>query len=182
VIRVAILTISDSAIAGTRQDLSGPVLIDRCSELNWQVLETSLVPDDRSAISRQLTDWADSGTVSLILTTGGTGVAPRDVTPEATRAVLDREIPGIAELMRLRGLDQTRFSALSRAVAGSRRRALIVNLPGSPRGAVYSLKIIEDLIPHVVQLLEGDTQHEDSHDAKLSLAVETRRAGEASEN
>lgn len=158
-IRVAILTISDSAARGAREDLSGPALRQRCRELGWPVAETATVSDDQSAIARQLGDWADASTASLLLTTGGTGVAPRDVTPEATRSVLDREIPGLAELMRSRGLEQTKFSVLSRAVAGTRKSALIVNLPGSPRGALHSLSVIEALVRHIIDLLEGRTAH-----------------------
>lgn len=158
-ITAAILTISDSAAAGTRADLSGPALEQRCKELGWTVAARAVVPDEPAAISAQLQQWADTSAASVLLTTGGTGIALRDVTPEATRAILDREIPGIAELMRMRGLEQTKFSVLSRAVVGIRRRSLIVNLPGSPRGAVHSLGTVESLIPHVIDLLEGRTQH-----------------------
>jgi molybdopterin adenylyltransferase len=158
-ITVAILTISDSAARGIRQDLSGPALQQRCKELNWQIVTTGIIPDDESTISTQLREWADNSVASLILSTGGTGVASRDVTPEATRAVLDREILGLAELMRTKGLEQTKFSVLSRAVAGTRKSSLIVNLPGSPRGAVHSLQAIEHLIPHVIDLLEGRIEH-----------------------
>jgi molybdenum cofactor synthesis domain-containing protein len=159
VIRVAILTISDSARAGTREDASGPALRARCEELNWQVVHTEIIPDEQAMISERLEVWADQGLASVILTTGGTGVSARDITPEATRAVLDREIPGIAELQRAKGLEQTRFSILSRAVAGTRKQTLIVNLPGSPKGAVHSLAVIENVVPHVVDLLAGKTEH-----------------------
>lgn len=158
-IRVAILTVSDSVVAGTREDLSGPALKKRCEELNWPVVESDAVADEEKAISERLKIWADNGLASVILTTGGTGVSPRDVTPEATRAVLDREIPGIAELIRSKGLEQTKFSAVSRGVAGNRKKALIVNLPGSPKGALYSLGIVEGLVPHIIDLLAGRTEH-----------------------
>ncbi|MBV9158519.1 MAG: MogA/MoaB family molybdenum cofactor biosynthesis protein [Acidobacteriaceae bacterium] len=158
-IRVAILTISDSAASGMREDRSGPALYQRCQELNWSVSARSVVPDGEDAIASQLKAWADNSTASLILTTGGTGVAPRDVTPEATRRIIDREIPGIGELMRMKGLEQTKFSVLSRGIAGVRKATLIVNLPGAPLGALHSLAVIEDVLPHLVDLIEGRTEH-----------------------
>lgn len=158
-IRVAILTISDSASRGLRADASGPALEQRCRELGWEVVERQTVADDKDAIAGQLRAWADSNAASLILTTGGTGIAARDITPEATRGILERELPGIAELMRARGLEQTRFSALSRAVAGTRGRTVIVNLPGSPRGALHSFDAIQGLVPHCADLLSGRTEH-----------------------
>lgn len=158
-IRVAILTISDSAASGAREDLSGPILQEHCEKIGWQTVATAVVRDDANAIAEQLSAWADSATASLILTTGGTGISPRDVTPEATRSVIDREIPGLAELMRAKGLEQSKFSPLSRAVAGWRKTTLIVNLPGSPRGALHSLQTIADLVPHMIDLLKSRTQH-----------------------
>lgn len=157
-IRVGILTVSDSAVAGTRDDLSGPALRKRCEETGWYVIKTEAVPDEVDVIASTLREWTDAG-ASLILTTGGTGIAARDVTPEATRSVLEREIPGLSELMRAKGLEQTIYSALSRAVAGTRGKTLIVNLPGSPKGALFSLGVIEKLIPHCVDLLSGKTGH-----------------------
>jgi len=159
VITVAILIISDSAVAGTREDASGPALRSRCESLGWKIATSGGVPDDPTAIASRLRDWADASVAMLILTTGGTGVSPRDVTPEATRSILDREIPGLGELMRAKGLEQTKFAPLSRALAGSRKQSLIVNLPGSPAGAVYSLGVIEGLIPHIIDLLAGKTEH-----------------------
>jgi molybdenum cofactor synthesis domain-containing protein len=159
VISVAILTISDSAMAGKREDVSGPALKHRCLELKWQVAVTQLVADDEQVIRFTLADWADREMADVILTTGGTGISPTDVTPEATRAVLDREVPGVAELLRSKGLEQTKFSVLSRALAGSRKQSFILNLPGSPKGAVFSLGLVEGLIPHVVDLLHGRTGH-----------------------
>jgi molybdopterin adenylyltransferase len=160
-IRVAVVTVSDSAVAGARQDLSGPAVRDRAQSFGWTVSETQLVPDESPQIADLLRRLADSGDVSLILTTGGTGVALRDVTPEAMRGVIEREIPGIAELMRSEGLKFTPMAALSRGLAGVRGRTLIVNLPGSPGGAVQSLDAIAKLVPHVLELLAGRTEHTD---------------------
>jgi molybdopterin adenylyltransferase len=159
VISVAVLTISDSAASGAREDLSGPALRERCRALHWQVVATGKLPDDAPLIAAQLREWADESVASLILTTGGTGLSPRDNTPEATRYILEREVPGLAEVMRSRGLEQTPYSSLSRAVAGTRKQTLIVNLPGSPKGALFSLSAIEHLIPHAIELLQGKTEH-----------------------
>ncbi|MBV9301900.1 MAG: MogA/MoaB family molybdenum cofactor biosynthesis protein [Acidobacteriaceae bacterium] len=158
-IRAAILTVSDSVAQGTREDLSGPALARRCNQLGWPIVAKAVVPDDEQAITQQLRNWADASITSIILTTGGTGISSRDITPEATRNVLDREIPGIAELIRMKGLEQTKFAVLSRGVAGSRKQTLIVNFPGSPTGAVHALDVIAGLIPHVIDLLEGRTAH-----------------------
>ena len=158
-LQVAILTISDSAKAGTRVDVSGPALQEHCSALGWETMAKAVVPDEGHLIAKCISEWADAGAADLILTTGGTGVASRDVTPEATRSILEREIPGLGEFIRMKGLDQTKFSILSRGLAGSRKQALILNLPGSPSGAVFSLQCIEHLIPHIVKLLHGDNEH-----------------------
>jgi molybdopterin adenylyltransferase len=156
VIRVAIVTVSDSAVAGTREDRSGPAVRERVAALGWEATEARLVADDRDLIS-ELIEALDA--VDVILTTGGTGVAPRDVTPEATRAVADREIPGFGEVMRGEGRKSTPLAALSRGGGFSRGTVLIVNLPGSPRAAVESLDAVAGLIPHVVDLLHNRTEH-----------------------
>lgn len=158
-IRTAILTVSDSVAKGTRDDRSGPNLKQRVEALGWQVSDLAVVCDEIADISARLASWADGGTVDLILTTGGTGIAIRDVTPEATRVVIDREIPGIGEMMRSEGRKATRLAPLSRSMAGTRGAVLIVNLPGSPKGAMESLDAIADLIPHMVDLLHGKTEH-----------------------
>lgn len=155
----AVLTISDSSSAGKRPDKSGPAVRERLELLGWSVSVTEIIPDEAAQISRRLATLADGGQVAAIFTTGGTGVALRDVTPEATRAILDREIPGFGELMRIRGREFTPLATLSRSLAGTRGPVLIVNLPGSPKGAVESLDAIVELVPHVLELLKGRTDH-----------------------
>ncbi len=155
----AVLTISDSVSAGARTDRSGPAVRDRLEQLGWRVTVMETIPDEELEIRGRLATLADGGQVAAIFTTGGTGIAARDVTPEATRAVLDREIPGLSELMRSRGRESTPLAVLSRSVTGTRGSVLIVNLPGSPRGAVESLDAIVELVPHVLELLGGRTEH-----------------------
>ncbi len=158
-IRVAIITISDSAVAGTREDRSGPALEHRVHELGWSVTVRKLVRDEVHEIGRELAALADSGEIDVVLSTGGTGIAPRDVTPEAARSVAQREIPGFGELMRAEGRKSTPFAPLSRSAAYISGATLILTLPGSPRGAVESLNAVADLIPHAVNLLHGRTEH-----------------------
>ena len=153
--RVAVLTISDSVAKGEREDLSGPAVVAFCRGLGWEVTSSLRLSDDAPSIREGLRELADSGRVDLVLTTGGTGIGPRDNTPEATQAVADRVIPGIAAEMRRKGLEKTPTAILSRAVAGARAKTLIVNLPGSPKGAVESLEAVAHLLPHAVHVLHG---------------------------
>jgi len=158
-VRAAVLTISDSSYRGERADVSGPALRAKVEENEWKVLINRVLPDDHDLIVAALREIARDGGVDLILTTGGTGVAPRDVTPEATRAVIDREIPGIGETMRRVGQAKTPRAVLSRATAGLIGRVLVVNLPGSPNGALESFEAVAGLIPHIVDLANGRTVH-----------------------
>lgn len=158
-VRVAILTISDGVAAGGRMDRSGAAIAAWAAHEGHVVAAHELVPDDRAAITRALARLADAGTVDVVLTTGGTGFTQRDVTPEATRAVIERDAPGIAEAIRSQGAAQTPFAMLSRGVAGLRGAVLIVNLPGSTSGVRDGLGVLTPALRHAVQLLRGiDTQ------------------------
>lgn len=148
-----VLTISDSASRGEREDKSGPTVVAELEKLGCRIAATEIISDDRELIAARLRAYAGRSDVNLILTTGGTGFAPRDNTPEATRDVIEREAPGLAELMRLKSLDSTPLAPLSRAVCGIRGRTLIVNLPGSRRGAVENFTAIRSSIPHAIGLL-----------------------------
>ncbi|MEI9813991.1 MAG: MogA/MoaB family molybdenum cofactor biosynthesis protein [Acidobacteriota bacterium] len=161
-IHVAIITISDSAVAGTRADLSGPAVEAKAVELGWTVINKLILPDEEEQIAKVLRELADAGELGVIMTTGGTGLSPRDVTPEATSQIADRDIPGFGELMRAEGLKKTRFAPLSRGGAWTRGSTLILNLPGSPTGAVESLVAVAHLVPHAVDLLAGRTEHKRS--------------------
>ncbi len=153
--RVAVLTISDSVARGERVDLSGPAVVQRCRDLGWEVTSSLKCSDDPGQVRSHLRQLADSRRVDLILTTGGTGLGPRDSTPEATLDVADKVIPGLAEEMRRQGLAQTPTAILSRGVAVVRHYSLILNLPGSPKGAVESLDALAQLLPHAIQVLNG---------------------------
>lgn len=154
---VCIVTISDSVASGTREDLSGPALEQRANELGWNIIEKAVIPDEKAIITETVIGLC--GICDVVLTTGGTGLAPRDVTPEAVRMIADREVPGFGELMRSEGIKSTKFAALSRGGAITRGVTLIVMLPGSPRGAVQSLNAVVELMPHAVDLLHGRTEH-----------------------
>jgi molybdopterin adenylyltransferase len=162
-LQVGILTVSDRSARGERADASGPALERLVSEQGWQVVEKEIMPDDRQALSDILTIWSESGHLDVILTTGGTGFSQRDVTPEATQAVIERAAPGLVEAMRAASLRVTPHAMLSRATAGIRRQTLIINLPGSPKAAVENLQIVLPVLEHAVQLLRGDPQAEAGH-------------------
>jgi molybdenum cofactor synthesis domain-containing protein len=152
-IRAVVLTISDSASRGAREDLSGPAVVSELQSLGAEIVATEILPDEREGIAARLRHYADVGAANLILTTGGTGLGPRDVTPEATRDVIEREAPGLAELMRAESVKITPLGALSRSVCGARSRTLIINLPGSVRGARENLQAIARLLSHAIALL-----------------------------
>ena len=153
----AVLTVSDSCSRGEKEDASGPAVAATLEKHNFQIVARDVVADDRPAIQQKLIELCRSA--RLVVSTGGTGVAPRDVTPEATVAVCDRVVEGIAEQMRLAGMRKTRFAALGRGICGVRETSLILNLPGNPAGAVESLEAVIDLLPHALELIAGNTGH-----------------------
>jgi molybdenum cofactor synthesis domain-containing protein len=159
-IRFAILTVSDRSSRGERPDTSGAALADMVRSQGWQVVQQRIVPDELDVIKNALEAWSDSGETDVILVTGGTGFAPRDVTPEATRAVVERLTPGLDEAMRSASLQVTPHAMLSRAVSGIRRRSLIITLPGSPKGAAENMQVVLPALEHAVRLLrEEDAGH-----------------------
>ena len=157
VFTAAVVTVSDSCSRGEREDISGPAVVEILKEAGFQIVHTRIVQDDSMQIQNALVHLALE--VRFIVTTGGTGIAPRDVTPEATEAICDRLIDGMGERMRLEGAKKTPFAALSRGVCGVREKTLILNLPGSPGGAVESLEAVLELVPHALNLLDGKTEH-----------------------
>lgn len=155
-----ILTISDKGARGQRQDKSGQVIRDSLSTLGSRVVKYEIVPDETDIIAEKLAEWADGGSVDVILTTGGTGLGPRDVTPEATLSVIDRVVPGIAETMRFKTFDKAPTAILSRATAGVRKKCLIINLPGSPKAVHECLDVIIATLPHAIEIIKGEvTEH-----------------------
>jgi len=160
-IRAAVVTISDKGYTGQREDVSGPELADLARQMGAEIVRRSIVPDEREEIIRQLVCLADEMEVDLVLTTGGTGVTPRDVTPEATRAVIEREIPGLAEVLRFQGYRQTPLAVISRGLAGTRGSTLIVNLPGNPKAVREGMDTLAEILPHTIQMIRGEhTEHE----------------------
>lgn len=155
-IRAGILTASDKGFKGERVDESGKVIEELLGRIEAQVVSYSVVPDERALISAKLREMADEIGVDLILTTGGTGFSPRDVTPEATLDVIERQIPGIPEAMRQKSLEVTNRAMLSRAVAGIRKRTIIINLPGSPKGVRECLEVVLPVLPHAIEILKGE--------------------------
>jgi molybdenum cofactor synthesis domain-containing protein len=151
------LTVSDSCSRGEKEDVSGPAVAAALERNNFQIVVRNVVADEQQAIQKELIELCRSA--QLVVSTGGTGIAPRDVTPEATVAICDRVVEGIAEQMRLAGMRKTRFAALSRGICGIRESSLILNLPGSPSGAVESLEAVIDLLPHALELIAGNTGH-----------------------
>ena len=155
-LKAAVLTLSDRSARGERADASGPALEKWLADQGVAVVRYEVIPDETALIAAKLKEWADGGEFDLLLTTGGTGVSPRDVTPDATHQVLDRVIPGFGEVMRRKSLEKTPHAMISRAVAGIRGKTLIINLPGSPRGAVENLAAVWPAVPHAVAKIQGD--------------------------
>lgn len=157
--KAAIITVSDGCYHGEKEDRSGPALSKVLAENQWEVSATKIVPDEIFSIQTQIIFFSEQSDIDLIVTTGGTGISPRDNTPEAIRPLLEKEVDGLAELMRSRGIESTELAALSRSLAGVRNRTLILAVPGSPQGATESLQAVVELLPHAINLIRGQTKH-----------------------
>ncbi|MBU4310076.1 molybdopterin adenylyltransferase [bacterium] len=155
-IKVGILVISDKASRGERKDESGPIMKEIIKKLPAEVSEYKVIPDEREKIKENLINWVDKLGLDLILTSGGTGIGSRDVTPEATKEVIEKEVPGFVEAMRIKGLEKTPFSMLSRAIAGTRKKSLIINLPGSPKAVKENLEVVLPAVKHGIEILKGE--------------------------
>ena len=154
-IKVAILTVSDSCTQGKREDVSGQVIKDILAQSGFEICDKRIVPDNHEAIANELKTLSDNAAVDVVITTGGTGLGPRDVTPEATASVCERIVPGLSEMIRAQGWKKTKSAVLSRGLAGIRNKTLVINLPGSPKGVEESLEIILDVLPHAVDMMRG---------------------------
>ena len=160
-IRASVVTVSDKGYSGEREDTSGPLLADLLRQMQADVVRQMIVPDEQGEIAAALTELADDEQVDLIVTTGGTGPAPRDVTPEATRTVIERDMPGLAEVLRSEGYRKTPLAVISRGLTGIRGRTLVINLPGSPKAVREAMEILAPILPHAIQMLRGvDTEHD----------------------
>jgi molybdenum cofactor synthesis domain-containing protein len=165
----AVVTVSDKGYAGEREDASGPLLASLLRKLGAEVVSQTIVPDERADVERTLKTLADETQVDLVVTTGGTGPAPRDITPEATWAVTEREMPGLAEVLRFEGYRKTPLAVISRGVAGIRGRTLIINLPGSPKAVREGMETLAPILPHAVRMLRGvDTEHRHMGEARYA--------------
>ena len=161
--RFGVLTISDRSSSGDRTDISGPAISDSIRKMGWEIQKTGIIPDDLEIIQKTLSDWADSCEIDVLISTGGTGFAPRDVTPEATRLVLEKLTPGLDEVMRAKSIQITPHGMLSRGVSGIRKSTIIINLPGSPKAAVENLQVIFPVLEHASKLLKNDPESEKGH-------------------
>ena len=172
--RVAILTCSDKGAAGAREDVSGDLAERRLREAGLEIAARAILPDNRAIIAAQLRAWCDSGTATIVITTGGTGLSPRDITPEATRDVAERDVPGIPVALWLEGLKKTPYAVLSRGVAVTRKRTLIVNLPGNPKAVAEGLDVLLPLLPHIADVLSAPIEHRDDADSGHATADRSR--------
>lgn len=164
---VAVMTISDRSYRGEREDTSGPGLVNALVKAGYQVIDQVIVPDEFDLIKEKLLEWVDKCGFKLIITTGGTGFSPRDITPEVTLAIIEKQAPGIAEAMRYESLKITPHAMLSRSIAGIRKSSLIINLPGSPKGALQNLAVVLPVLPHALSLLQQRPQADTEHDCKI---------------